>query len=596
MTDVTSEPTDAVVGESGAVSFWDHLAELRNRLLVTVAVMGVGFFAAWTMREELFQLITRPVRQGLAQHGIYQLTAIETIEAIVVYLKLSIMTAIVLTVPVLLYQVWAFVKPGLTGREIRPMRRIVVFSIFMFFLGLVFCYRIVLPLVMDYLTGFTMGSGGVDFQVTMKSAYSTALTFLFGFGTIFELPLVMVLLAATPLMDYRKYLKWIRYFIALSFVIGSLLTPPDVISQVLMAIPLTILYIVGIALSYFMEKKREERGDAEITTGFDPYMVLGSVMLSIPIALMAMPPFHSARAYLPHGAKFVATARAALAGELNCGHIATATFFEAVEEDEFTCAVYPEGHLLMAGFEGEGPGDLCDKMAAALTGNDQACLEKEGSVVVGHPLLLARLESNLDNGRVDSGPHTLSADGDFDFFISLESSRKKQSSFLSVALLPDEDDAKGRVRVTLAFPDPDEATQFASAVEKGGEIPFTPTDDENRSPDQLVEALDALCDAVDDLSDRLGDEAGPVKKKVAHARELLALEGDRRAGTGAGLAACSSPSCAYANLFSYLFPPEGDVEVTRRTVVFEVSYEGEEEARLRLVEFLLKTLSAHSSY
>lgn len=596
MADITSEQNEGEAGGIGATSFWEHLAELRNRLLVTVAVMGVGFFAAWTMREELFQIVTRPVRQGLAQHGIYQLTAIETVEAIVVYLKLSIMTAIVMTVPVLLYQVWAFVKPGLTEREIRPMRRIVVFSIFMFFLGLVFCYRIVLPLVMDYLTGFTMGSGGVDFQVTMKSAYSTALTFLFGFGTIFELPLVMVLLAATPLLDYRKYLKWIRYFIALSFVVGSLLTPPDVLSQILMAIPLTILYLVGIALSYFMEKKREEGRGARVVKGFDPYIVLGAAVLSVPIALMVMPPFQPARAYLPHGAKFVATARAALAGEMSCGRIATATFIEAVEEDEITCAVYPEGHLLMAGFEGEGPGDLCEKVAPAIAGSDQTCLEKEGSVVVGHPLLLARLESNLDNGRRDSGPHTISGGGEFDFFISLESSRKKQSSFLSVALLPDDDEDKARVRISLAFPDPDEAAQFALAVEKGEEIPFTPATDQGGPPDKLVEAVDALCDAVDELSEGTGNKAVPVKKKLARVRELLALERTGRSGLGADLSACTSPSCAYASLFSYLFPPEGDVEVTRRTVVFEVSYEGKEDARERLVDFLLQTLSGRFSY
>ena len=594
MTDAPSKPEETDEEGFGAASFWEHLGELRNRLLVTVATTGVGFFGAWIMREGLFQLVTRPVRQGLAQHGIYQLTAIETVEAIVVYLKLSIMTAIVMTVPVFLYQVWAFVKPGLTGREIRPMRRIVVFSIFMFFLGLTFCYSIVLPLVMDYLTGFTMGSGGVDFQVTMRSAYSTALTFLFGFGAIFELPLVMVLLAATPLLDYRKYLKWIRYFIALSFVIGSLLTPPDVLSQILMAIPLTVLYLVGIALSYFMEKKREQGDDAREIKGFDPYMVLGAVVLSIPIALLVMPGSYPARAYLPHGAKFVATARAALAGELSCGQIATATFIEAVEEDEVTCAVYPEGHLLMASFEGEGPGDLCEKVAPAVAGNDLACLEKEGSVVVGHPLLLARLESNLDNRRVDSGPHTVSAGGDFDFFISLESSRKKQSAFLAVALLPGDGEKKDLVRVSLAFPDPDEAAQFAKAVEKGGEIPFTPAGDLARPPDRLVEALDSLCDAVDNLSDRLGDEAATVKKKVARARELLALEGAARRGLGAGLTACTSPSCAYANLFSYLFPPEGDVEVTRRTVEFEVSYEGKAEAMSRLVDYLLETLAGTS--
>jgi sec-independent protein translocase protein TatC len=265
-------------------SFWEHLGELRRRILVTLAALVAGFFLAWAYRELLFDLVTAPVREGLAAHGIPRLIAIETVEAMTVYLKLAVASGLVLASPVAIYELWAFVRPGLLPREIRPMRRVAVLAGIMFLLGVVFCYRYVLPLMIDFLAGFTLSSGAIDFQVTMSSAYSTAVVFLLGFGLVFELPLVMVLLSAIPLFDSRRYIKWTRYAIVLFFVVAAVFTPPDVLSQFLMAVPLCLLYFVGIGFTFLMERKRAQGGEAP--AGIDwPLAGLAVVLAGVVVAV-----------------------------------------------------------------------------------------------------------------------------------------------------------------------------------------------------------------------------------------------------------------------------------------------------------------------
>ncbi len=275
------------------MSFWEHLGELRVRLVRVVATMVGSFVLCWSFREQIFAVINEPIRAALARHDIFRLIAIDASEAIVVYLKMSGAAAVVLTTPVLLSQIWGFVKPGLYPQERRPVRRVVILSMLMFFIGVLFCYRLILPLVIDFLTAFTVGGEGIDFQLTMQSAFSTALLLMLMFGLVFQLPLVMVLLTATNILSWRHFVKYVKFFAVGAFILGAMFTPPDVISQVLMAIPLLFLYGIGIGLSFLMEagrRRREERNVPSVeATGPDWFLALGILALGGIIAFLVWP-------------------------------------------------------------------------------------------------------------------------------------------------------------------------------------------------------------------------------------------------------------------------------------------------------------------
>lgn len=534
-------------------SFLEHLSELRRRIVYCVATLVVGFIVAWILKEELFAIVSAPVREGLAQHGIYRLTAIETVEAIMVYLKLAVAAAIVVATPMFLYQVWAFVKPGLMPNEQQPMRRIAVLAVFMFALGLLFAYRIVLPLVIDFLTGFTLGAGGVDFQVTMKSAYSTTLLFLVGFGVIFELPLVMVLLAATPLFSSAKYFRWIRYSVVLSFVIGSMLTPPDVISQLLMAIPITILYSIGAGLTYLMEVQREK--GLKPSRGLD-WQLLGAVLvLSSLLVLLIYPRWRADAAFLPYGARSVAMAAGKGPATLLCGLIPPDEARTLREEGELTCARYQEGNIIIFRNREESEIEPDCHGRKWQSGQETDCQVVGGVMVAGQPLLVSRYVQNRTNRHVEPDPLAMEEDTGFTIFVSLMATEKQQQSFLRVTLVED----GSEVRLDLAFKDPDEARNFLEAVESQDVSNLVETVAEQTVEDDKVRlALGALAEAVDQLADRAGDEAVEARKKVKLARSLLDIDvpGQELGATASPLLACTSPYCAYSKLYLLLPQPE----------------------------------------
>ncbi len=279
--------------QSRAMSFWEHLGELRVRLVRIVLAMVGSFVLCWSFREKIFAVINEPIRAALARHDIFRLIAIDASEAIIVYLKMSMAAALVLTTPVLLSQIWGFVKPGLYPRERRPVRRVVVLSMLMFFIGVLFCYRLILPLVIDFLTGFTVGGEGIDFQLTMQSAFSTALLLMLMFGFVFQLPLVMVLLTATNIFSWRHYVKYVKFFAVGAFILGAMFTPPDVVSQILMAIPLLFLYGIGTGLAFLMDAGRRSREAIDVeaaeATGPDWLLALGMLVLGGIVALLVWP-------------------------------------------------------------------------------------------------------------------------------------------------------------------------------------------------------------------------------------------------------------------------------------------------------------------
>ncbi len=245
--------------EDGAVmTFREHLLELRSRLVKVALVLFLGFFVGWDQREAIFGFLSAPITSALADNGIYHYQAIQVGESIFVYLKAVLIADLVVMSPLVFYQLWAFVAPGLHAHERRLVLPVTIFSVVFFALGAAFAYTVILPFITDWLVKLTVQGGAVEMVVTMQNAYSTAFAFLLMFGLVFELPLVVYFLALFGLTTHRALWRFWRYFVVLSFVVGAILTPPDPISQFLMAVPLNGLYGFGILVAWSVDRAREK--------------------------------------------------------------------------------------------------------------------------------------------------------------------------------------------------------------------------------------------------------------------------------------------------------------------------------------------------
>lgn len=250
------------MSEAGVMSFREHLAELRSRLIRVAAILAIGFFACWSWRIELFGFLSGPIARALADNGVYHFQAIEITESIMVYIKTSLVAAAVLTSPMTFWQLWSFVSPGLLANERRFIVPVTIFTVIFFLIGCAFAYEVILPFITDWLVKLTLEGGQADVVVTLQNAYSTSFVFLLIFGLVFELPLVIFFLALFGIVTHRSLLGFFRYFIVLSFVIGAILTPPDPMSQILMAVPLNVLYAFGILVAWGVDRSRGEDGRA----------------------------------------------------------------------------------------------------------------------------------------------------------------------------------------------------------------------------------------------------------------------------------------------------------------------------------------------
>ena len=206
------------------MTFGDHLAELRSRLLKSVGALGLAFLVAWNFHEAIFQWIARPVLAGLRNQGIRQLQALQVTETVIAHLQASLLGALVLAAPVIFYQAWAFVAPGLLRRERRIVLPVIGLLSAFFLLGVLFCYFVFLPLVVDFLVAFTQASGDVTLQPTVQQTFRLAVAFLAVFGLVFELPLLMFFLSMLGVVRAAAFRRYARYFVVFSFVIGAILT------------------------------------------------------------------------------------------------------------------------------------------------------------------------------------------------------------------------------------------------------------------------------------------------------------------------------------------------------------------------------------
>lgn len=238
--------------------FIAHLLELRNRLLRSVLVVIVVFFAVFPFADNLYSWLAGPLRAVLPAGA--TMIAIKPIAPFMIPLKLAFFTAVALSVPYLLYQVWAFVAPGLYRHERRLVWPLMLSSSLLFYLGAAFAYFLVFPVVFRFLIGTT--PDGVMPMTDIGEYLDFVTTMFFAFGAAFEVPVAIILLVYSGVVTATNLREARPYVVVGAFVIGAIFTPPDVISQFMLAIPVWLLYELGIMLSgWFVRSRQNETSD-----------------------------------------------------------------------------------------------------------------------------------------------------------------------------------------------------------------------------------------------------------------------------------------------------------------------------------------------
>ena len=231
-------------------TFISHLMELRTRLIRVFGVLALGFLPCAYYARELYSLLAQPLLEELPQGG--QMIATEIATPFFVPMKVAMMAAVVITLPHTLYQMWAFVAPGLYAHERRMVLPLVFASSFLFICGMAFAYFAALPLVFEFITHFA--PQGVAVMTDIGKYLDFVLTMFIAFGMTFEVPVFVVMLVRMGIISIEK-LKDIRSYVLVgAFVAGAIFTPPDVVSQFMLAVPLYLLYELGILVAGFMGK------------------------------------------------------------------------------------------------------------------------------------------------------------------------------------------------------------------------------------------------------------------------------------------------------------------------------------------------------
>ena len=245
--------------EQEKIPFTAHLEELRKRLIVCFIAVGIGFVLSYGFKEKLFQILTRPLISVMQTGDKLIFTGLP--EAFFTYLKVALLSGIILATPVIFYQFWMFVAPGLYEKEKQHMIPIVFLSTFFFVGGSFFGYFIVFPYGFKFFLGFA--SEIIQPLPSMREYLSFASKLLLAFGLVFELPLIITFLARLGMVSVSFLKKNRKYALLLFFVGAAILTPPDVVTQVMMALPLIVLYEISIIGARIFGKKKYEEDDNE---------------------------------------------------------------------------------------------------------------------------------------------------------------------------------------------------------------------------------------------------------------------------------------------------------------------------------------------
>lgn len=234
--------------------FLSHLIELRDRLLRVLLVVGIVLVALLPFANTLYTLLATPLLNSLPEG--HSMVAIDVASPFLAPFKLTLLLALTITVPYTLYQVWAFAAPGLYGHEKRLAGPVLLSSVVLFYLGMVFAYFVVFPLAFGFFV--STAPEGVAVMTDINRFLDFVVKLFLAFGVAFEVPIVTVAMVSLGVTTPKRLREARPYVIVGAFVVGMLLTPPDVISQTLLAIPVWLLYEIGILFSKMVAPKQGE--------------------------------------------------------------------------------------------------------------------------------------------------------------------------------------------------------------------------------------------------------------------------------------------------------------------------------------------------
>ena len=239
-----------------------HLVELRSRLLKAIGVVLLVFFALAPFSKDLYTIVAHPLMHALPPGA--TMIATDVTGTFLVPLKVTLLTALLVALPWVLWQIWAFVAPGLYRHEQRLAVPLLVSSVLLFFLGMAFAYFLVFPWIFKFFVGFT--PEGVQMMTDIDKYLSFVLWMFVAFGATFEIPVVEVLLVRMGIVPLAKLKEMRRYVIVGAFIVAAVITPPDVVSQLMLAIPMCLLYELGIFVARFFPKPDDEAADKPAPT------------------------------------------------------------------------------------------------------------------------------------------------------------------------------------------------------------------------------------------------------------------------------------------------------------------------------------------
>ena len=244
----SDDKADEEKPDSTEMPFLDHLEEFRWALLKSIFAVAIGMLVSWFLAEEFIKTITR-----LATGAELTLVYNKIMESIMIRLQTALFMGIVISLPFVFYFLWSFVSPGLYKKEKKWILPVLIGGTICFFIGASIAYFIIIPFMLQFLKGYMVQ--GVQDMISIGNFIGTMLKFTAVFGVIFEMPMVAFVLARIGILKHTLMSKYRKYAIIIIFVVGAILTPPDVLSQIMMAVPLVVLYEISIIVARIAGRK-----------------------------------------------------------------------------------------------------------------------------------------------------------------------------------------------------------------------------------------------------------------------------------------------------------------------------------------------------
>jgi len=263
---MAEDDTDAEL-EAGRMPLLDHLVELRNRLMWSAAAILVAFLVCYQFKETIYRFLSHPLAQVFSGEAGRKMIATGLTEIFFTYIKVSFWAAICIAFPIVAMQIWKFVAPGLYKTEKRAFLPYLCATPVLFLMGASLAYFVVIPYAFRFFVSFetpgTAGSLPIEIEAKVNEYLSLVMTLLLAFGVAFQLPVLLTLMARAGLITSQGLISKWRYAVVGMFAVAAVLTPPDIVSQTSLAIPLILLYVLSIFSCKWVEKQRAKREAAE---------------------------------------------------------------------------------------------------------------------------------------------------------------------------------------------------------------------------------------------------------------------------------------------------------------------------------------------